>query len=41
MAFSLEYYSIERTLMEEEVEKDFKNLITQVEKKFNAKLRGN
>ena len=41
MAFSLEYYSKERTLTEEEVEKDFSNLITHVEKKFNATLRGN
>ena len=41
MAFSLEYYSKERTLTEEEVEKDFSNLIAQVEKKFNASLRGN
>ncbi len=41
MAFSLEYYSKERTLTEEEVEKDFNNLIVQVEKKFNATLRGN
>ncbi|MGA9292561.1 MAG: phenylalanine--tRNA ligase subunit beta [Ignavibacteriaceae bacterium] len=41
MAFSLEYYSKERTLTEEEVEKDFSNLITQVEEKFNATLRGN
>ncbi|MFZ0455440.1 MAG: phenylalanine--tRNA ligase subunit beta [Ignavibacteriaceae bacterium] len=41
MAFSLEYYSKERTLTEEEVEKDFSNLIIQVEEKFNATLRGN
>ena len=41
MAFSLAYYSDERTLTEEEVEKDFSNLITQVEMKFNATLRGN
>ncbi|MEJ2615504.1 MAG: phenylalanine--tRNA ligase subunit beta, partial [Ignavibacteriaceae bacterium] len=41
MAFSLEYYSKERTLTEEEVEKDFSNLISLVEKKFNATLRGN
>jgi phenylalanyl-tRNA synthetase beta chain len=41
MAFSLEYYSNERTLTEEEVEMDFTNLIKKVEKKFNAILRGN
>ena len=41
MAFSLEFYSNERTLTEEEVEKDFNNLIVQIEKKFNATLRGN
>ncbi len=40
MAFSLEYYSNERTLTEQEVEKDFNNIIQQVEKKFNATLRG-
>ncbi len=41
MAFSLEYYSNERTLTEEEVEKDFTDLISQIEKKFDASLRGN
>ena len=41
MAFSLEYYSNDRTLTEEEVEKDFTNLISQIEKKFDARLRGN
>ncbi len=40
LAFQLEYYDETRTLTEEEVEKDFKNIIKSVEKKFNAKLRG-
>lgn len=40
MAFSLEYYSGEKTLTEEEVEEDFNNLISKVTKKFNAQLRG-
>ncbi|HED05359.1 MAG TPA: phenylalanine--tRNA ligase subunit beta, partial [Ignavibacteria bacterium] len=40
MAFSLQYYSEERTLTEEEVEKDFNNLISLISKRFNAKLRG-
>ena len=40
MAFSLEYFSLDRTLTEEEVEKDFNNLISLVTKKFNATLRG-
>ncbi len=41
MAFSLEYYSNERTLTEDEVEKDFSSLIKAVTKNFNAQLRGN
>jgi phenylalanyl-tRNA synthetase beta chain len=41
MAFELEYFETDRTLTEEEVEKDFKNLIKLVAKQFNAKLRGN
>ena len=41
MAFELEYYNENRTLTDEEVEKDFNNLITLVSNKFNAKLRGN
>ncbi len=40
MAFALEYYSEERTLKEEEVEKEFTSLIKIITKKFNAKLRG-
>jgi phenylalanyl-tRNA synthetase beta subunit len=41
MAFSLEYFDENRTLKEEEVEKDFVNLISLVTKNFNATLRGN
>ncbi|MHB1686272.1 MAG: phenylalanine--tRNA ligase subunit beta [Ignavibacteriaceae bacterium] len=41
MAFTLEYFSAERTLTEEEVEKEFLGLISSVTKKFDAKLRGN
>lgn len=40
MAFTLEYYDELRTLTEDEVEKDFNYLITEISKKFNAKLRG-
>lgn len=40
MAFQLEYFDEERTLTEEEVEKDFNNLIKVISKEFNAKLRG-
>jgi phenylalanyl-tRNA synthetase beta chain len=40
LAFTLEYYSEERTLTEQEVDKEFQNLINAVTKKFNAKLRG-
>ncbi len=40
MAFALEYFSEERTLTEEEIEKDFNNLIAAVKKNFNATLRG-
>jgi phenylalanyl-tRNA synthetase beta chain len=40
MAFSLEFYSGERTLKEEEVEKEFNHIITSVTKNFNAALRG-
>ena len=40
MAFQLEYYDENRTLTEDEVEKDFLNLIKLVSKKFNAQLRG-
>ncbi len=40
MAFTLEYQSDNKTLTEEEVEKEFLSLISSVEKNFNAKLRG-
>lgn len=41
MAFTLEYQAEDRTLTEEEVEKEFLRLINLIEKNFNAKLRGN
>ena len=41
MAFNLEYYDFNRTLTEDEVDKDFQNLITLITNKFNATLRGN
>jgi len=41
LAFALEYYSKDRTLTEEEVEKDFRSIIAAVTKKFDAQLRGN
>lgn len=40
LAFTLEFYSEERTLTEDEVEKEFKKLISAVTTKFNAILRG-
>ncbi len=40
LAFNLEYFSEERTLTEEEVEREFNRLISEVTNKFNAKLRG-
>lgn len=40
LAFQLEYYDTQKTLTEEEVEKDFRKLIKVVETKFNAQLRG-
>ena len=40
MAFELEYFDTDRTLTEEEVEKDFSNLINLISKEYNAKLRG-
>lgn len=40
MAFTLEFFDESRTLTEDEVEKDFNYLITEISKKFNAKLRG-
>ncbi len=41
LAFTLEFYSYERTLTEDEVEKEFNKLIMAVTNKFKAKLRGN
>jgi phenylalanyl-tRNA synthetase beta chain len=40
MAFSLEFYSEEKTLTEAEVEKEFNHIIASVTKNFNAALRG-
>ena len=40
MAFELEYFDKNRTLTEEEVEKDFEKLIKLVSKEFKATLRG-
>jgi len=40
LAFTLEYFDESRTLKEDEVEKDFKNLIALITKEFNAQLRG-
>ncbi|HRI46654.1 MAG TPA: hypothetical protein PK559_06065 [Ignavibacteriaceae bacterium] len=40
LAFSLEYFNVERTLTDEEVEKDFFGLIEKIKKEFNATLRG-
>jgi phenylalanyl-tRNA synthetase beta chain len=41
MAFALEFYDETRTLTEDEVEKDFKSLIKNISKEFDAQLRGN
>ena len=40
MAFSLEYFDFNRTLTDEEVDKDFQSLIKKVITNFNAILRG-
>ncbi|MCU0332454.1 MAG: phenylalanine--tRNA ligase subunit beta [Ignavibacteriaceae bacterium] len=40
MAFNLEYFDFNRTLTDEEVDKDFQILINKVTKKYNAILRG-
>lgn len=40
MAFNLEYYDYERTLTDEEVDKDFQKLIKKITNNFNAILRG-
>ena len=41
MAFALEFYDNDKTLTEEEVDKEFNKLIGSVSDNFNAKLRGN
>jgi phenylalanyl-tRNA synthetase beta chain len=41
LAINLDYYDKSRTLTEDEVEKDFLNLIKLITSKFNAVLRGN
>lgn len=41
MAFTLEFYDFNRTLTEEEVDKDFNDLIEKISNEFNATLRGN
>lgn len=41
IAFTLEFYDENKTLTEDEVEKDFNNLIKLVTTKFKAQLRGN
>jgi phenylalanyl-tRNA synthetase beta chain len=40
IAFTLEFYDKDRTLTEDEVEKDFNNLISLITSGFNAQLRG-
>jgi phenylalanyl-tRNA synthetase beta chain len=40
MAFNLEYFDYTRTLTDEEVDRDFQNLINKVTKNFSAVLRG-
>ncbi len=40
MAFSMEYFNFDRTLTDEEVDRDFQDIINKVTKKFNAILRG-
>ena len=40
MAFNLEYYDFNRTLTDEEVDKNFQDLINKVTNNFNAVLRG-
>jgi len=41
LAFTLEFFENDRTLTEEEVEKEFSGLINKITKHFNAVLRGN
>ena len=40
LAFQLEYYNLDRTLTEEEVDKVFWKSIEKVKTKLNAQLRG-
>ena len=40
MAFNLAYFNYDRTLTDEEVDKDFQDLINKITKNFNAILRG-
>jgi phenylalanyl-tRNA synthetase beta chain len=40
MAFSLEYYDENRTLKDEEVDKDFNRAVEAVIKQLNAEFRG-
>ena len=40
IAFKLEYYDENKTLTEEEVDKDFWNVIDKIKKQFGAELRG-
>ena len=41
MAFALEFYDNDKTLAEDEIDKEFNKLIASVSNNFNAKLRGN
>jgi phenylalanyl-tRNA synthetase beta chain len=41
IAFALEFYDNDKTLTEEEIDKEFNKLIVSVSDNFNAKLRGN
>jgi phenylalanyl-tRNA synthetase beta chain len=41
MAFAMEFFENDKTLTEEEVDKEFNKLIVSVSDNFNAKLRGN
>ncbi len=40
LAFALEYYDFNKTLTDEEVEKDFNTILKKVSSEFNAVLRG-
>ncbi|MFA8341530.1 MAG: phenylalanine--tRNA ligase subunit beta [Rhodothermaceae bacterium] len=40
LAYQLEYFDYNKTLTDEEVDKDFWNIIEKVKSKFNAELRG-